>query len=378
MNYTDAQNLLGVPRYVSQIELRKKYIALIKIHHPDVNSDKKKANKITADINQAYEVVLIHRESDGWGGEPNDNRKDKPRNGTGADAAGANNNSKSADPSPKYNIEPWENAAARISIQDNPFWDPYCINNYSHVPECFNFIGITNRFPSEKSVGDKYNQTIKEYHPSKFNNSQNSVERCRNICLAYIVVRYIRQSENWSQITEEAKTRSQYKTESESNIKSDSNIDWDSIRNIGLAGFMIFSLLKKIDFFEKPRSSAIPDSKVIESLTKNTISSDSERIIKIIGKTIINNSALLVKEVVFYGNPKPDGSNTFVTGYAIGVWKGSAMRTEFKCTINRETGIENKQRWIASTYNLEWEVPNVENSVESSNHKAREGPFIGN
>ena len=55
MNLKEAQDLLRVDRYISQKDLKKRYISLIKIHHPDVNLDKKRANRLTADIIEAFE-----------------------------------------------------------------------------------------------------------------------------------------------------------------------------------------------------------------------------------------------------------------------------------------------------------------------------------
>lgn len=108
MNYTDAQNLLGVPRYVSQVELRKKYIALIEIHHPDVNADKKRANKLTSDIIEAYEVFLKHRDQEKW--------KEKDTETKTANGSFGNNKNANHRSQPEENYGIWEKQSKQTPL----------------------------------------------------------------------------------------------------------------------------------------------------------------------------------------------------------------------------------------------------------------------
>lgn len=122
MNYTDAQNLLGVPRYVSQVELRKKYIALIKIHHPDVNADKKRANKLTSDIIEAYEVFLKHRDQEKW--------KEKDTETKTANGSFGNNKNANHRSQPEENYGIWEKQSKQTPLSKNLFWQSTFVSNF--------------------------------------------------------------------------------------------------------------------------------------------------------------------------------------------------------------------------------------------------------
>ena len=190
MNFHDAQNLLGVPRYASRIELKKRYITLIKIHHPDINTDKKRANKLTSDINEAYEVFLKHRDQEKW--------KEKGAETKTTSRAFDNNKNANRRSQHEDNYGIWDKQSKQTPLGKNPFWQSNFVSNYSFTPECFCFIGITSRFPTETQVKEAYHKAIDSHHPRRFYDSPESFERCKFISLAFVAVCSIRDAEKWS------------------------------------------------------------------------------------------------------------------------------------------------------------------------------------
>jgi hypothetical protein len=188
MNLKEAQDLLGVDRYVSQKDLKKRYISLIKIHHPDVNLDKKRANRLTVDIIEAFEYLKQLRESEEWA----------KSDSTGSQQ-GSKGEQKHKGNQNKYSDDDWESEAINTPLDLNPFWDSASVFNYELLPECFDFLDIKNRFPDKNEIIELYGKLIERHHPSNNSNDTAAYERCRYIHLAYSAAISIRDQEGWSQ-----------------------------------------------------------------------------------------------------------------------------------------------------------------------------------
>jgi hypothetical protein len=188
MDLDQAQVLLGVPRFVSQKDLRKKYLSLIKIHHPDVNADKKRSNKLTADIIEAFEYLNRYREAERWAevdlrGAQQESKRE-PQN---------NRNQK------KYPDDDWESEIINTPLDLNPFWDSTSVSNYDILPECFYILEIKNRFPDKNEILELYGKLIQRHHPSNNSNDTSAYDKCKYIHLAYFAAISIRDQEGWLQ-----------------------------------------------------------------------------------------------------------------------------------------------------------------------------------
>ena len=188
MILNEALDLLGVDKHVSQKDLKKRYISLIKIHHPDVNLDKKRANRLTADIIEAFEYLNRYREAEQW--------SEFDSSATQQDSEGKyeNNSQQKSDPD-----DDWESEIINTPLDLNPFWDPSSVFNYDLMPECFNFLEIENRFPEKSAILELYGKLIQRYHPSNNTNDTSAYEKCRYIHLAYYAAISIRDQEGWAQ-----------------------------------------------------------------------------------------------------------------------------------------------------------------------------------
>ena len=51
-------NILGISMPINVNNIKKAYKKLVKIFHPDVNKDSKKAEKRFKEINEAYKILL--------------------------------------------------------------------------------------------------------------------------------------------------------------------------------------------------------------------------------------------------------------------------------------------------------------------------------
>ena len=191
MNLKEAQDLLKVDRYISQKDLKKRYISLIKIHHPDVNLDKKKANRLTSEIIEAFEYFKDYREAEQWVEMDASKAQEKS---TGQEQE---NNSYYQN---SYSEDDWESAIDKTPLEQNPFWDSTLIFNYDLIPECLICLEIDTRFPNEKLVLKSYKDLIRKHHPSQNPKDSSAIEKCRNIYLAFAASINLREQEGWSQM----------------------------------------------------------------------------------------------------------------------------------------------------------------------------------
>lgn len=190
MDFKEAQELLSVTRYVSKMDLKKRYIHLIKLHHPDVNADKTRANKLTAEINDAYQTILNFRERESW------NDSDPTQRSQNFESGSTRSSKQKPEQQPQENS--WENDNKNIPFGENPFWDSSQAFNYDLVPESFLFLEINTRFPSKEFLQQAYTCLIYKYHPSRNPSDPDAFEKCKNIHLAYLAAQAIRAHENWS------------------------------------------------------------------------------------------------------------------------------------------------------------------------------------
>ncbi len=190
MNLKEAQDLLRVDRYISQKDLKKRYISLIKIHHPDVNLDKKRANRLTADIIEAFEYFKDYREAEQWVEMDASKAQEKS---TGQEQE---NNSYYQS---RYSEDDWESAINKTPLEQNPFWDSTLIFNYDLIPECLLCLEIDTRFPNEKLILTSYKDLIRKHHPSQNPKDSSAIEKCQNIYLAFDASINLRKQEGWSQ-----------------------------------------------------------------------------------------------------------------------------------------------------------------------------------
>ena len=419
MNFADAQNLLGVPRYVSEVELRKKYLALVKIHHPDVNIDKKRANKLTSDINEAYEVVLECREQEKWS---NKGSETKTVDGSLGNNGNANHQTRVDE---NYGI--WEKQSKQTPLSKNPFWQSTFVSNFDFTPECFCFIGLTTRFPSEQQAKESYNKEIESYHPRRFGNSQQSFERCKYISLAYLAVCKIRDAEEWCRTDENRKCKAfekdidfveegdepadknyRYKSEKahtdtrpKSSPKSVGNTFFDYtdrqqkdamifmvcffgvliLLGLGIEGCQELNRknisvdvkgdsLKKSDVTTKTRGlNEILELSFIKSTVTQIIETEMRKVLK-------SDTPFVRKLNLNYDGVRFKISDSLHGGACVVVFKGVEIPVDFSFNIKTDILVQEGKKYSSSIFHVEWSVPEILGVTIPSTHSIDLGPFV--
>lgn len=375
MTTDEAINLLRVSKYVSKNDLKKKYIHLIKLHHPDVNSDKLRANKLTADIIEAYNTVTSFRDREMWIDSSAEEVAD-PLSSSAKEKSKSDIN---------HNTSPinWESLVNGLPLDKNPFWDYSLVFNYDIVPESFLFLDINTRFPDRISLDQAYKRVINRYSPENNPNDADAREKCLNISFAYCAAIALRTHENWVAVSsieaendsipdqdfdlsDSDETSSRYyreplpqtqrqsrptydsnrisKADDISGGKSDGSV-WGWVQVFGFIGLLIYGVIILGNWLhsEKITSDSGQKKRISDMIVKNELKKNPEQTIKAL-------------DIDFYEKNQPEIIGNNRKGYLLVKFDKSVVRVEF---VSRVSVVSEEYKKINYEINLEYSVSGV-------------------